>query len=505
MALLAFPTAKGWGRFAKGGRGGTVYHITDLGDDGSPGQLREALEASGAREVIFDIGGTIDLAGSSIQINNPLCSIFGQSAPGDGILIKGADIKVKAPDVIIRGLRIRPGISGGDPRSYDALSTVRTSISGNPKVENVIIDHCSLSWGEDEIASAFGAVSKLGDVTYQRCIFAESLTTANPSAKQSGFLVGGGATQISIIENYFHSIWDRNPAIQCGDVEVVNNVVYNYGNARAVFWPAQAIARANWEGNHYTVGPLSRVPSDPGIRLLAGATYNTGSSIYLDGNVHATLGTGENNAWEHDGSGDAIVVTGTQFSFTGLVASSAAAAKTAVEADVGAHIWQKSDGTAQEFQDAVDARYDTERGAAGGAWTSSTDDPADVGGYPTISNGTLPTSTAGDGIPDSWKTTQGLDTAVNYEGITAASGYTHLENYLNELYGDTIPAGDYGAPPNDPVNQVALSPFTVSIDYTALTGLSVFDLNGELSTVVFSGATTASLKLTVTTGVTVDI
>src|SRR5436305_7438421 len=85
---LAFPGAEGYGRFARGGRGGKVYEVTTL-DDSGPGSLRSAVEAEGPRFVVFRVGGTIQLK-DKLVIKNPYITIEGQSAPGDGICIRGA-------------------------------------------------------------------------------------------------------------------------------------------------------------------------------------------------------------------------------------------------------------------------------------------------------------------------------------------------------------------------------------------------------------------------------
>ncbi len=140
----AFPGAEGFGAFAVGGRGGAVLFVDNLNDAG-PGSLRAAIEATGPRTVIFRVGGTIDLS-SSLIVRSPYLTIAGQTAPGGGIALKRGTLRIGTHDVIVRGLRVRPGDEqpgGTPPTQRDAIG-----LSGGYKgqdVYNVIIDHCSLS------------------------------------------------------------------------------------------------------------------------------------------------------------------------------------------------------------------------------------------------------------------------------------------------------------------------------------------------------------------------
>ena len=142
--LLAFPGAEGWGRYSKGGRGGTVLKVTNLNDRG-PGSFREAVTNSGPRIVVFEVSGTIDLK-STLEINTPYLTIAGQTAPGDGICIKRFPLKIhNTHDIIIRGIRVRPGIESGLIGSEIDVINIDNS-------ENVIVDHCVFSWSVDEVA-----------------------------------------------------------------------------------------------------------------------------------------------------------------------------------------------------------------------------------------------------------------------------------------------------------------------------------------------------------------
>lgn len=225
---VAFPGAEGFGAKSIGGRGGTVIEVTNLNDAGT-GSLRAACEASGARTVVFRVSGLISLK-SRIYIQNPYITIAGQTAPGDGICIRGGQLSVNTHDVIIRYIRSRAGDntdydSGINPINRDAFEIQNQ----NTAPYNIIFDHCSASWGVDETMSTWYACK---DITFQYCIIAEGLhNSLHPEGPHSkGLLIGEGARNISIHHNVFACNWERNPLIKGGTTtEVVNNVMYNWG------------------------------------------------------------------------------------------------------------------------------------------------------------------------------------------------------------------------------------------------------------------------------------
>jgi pectate lyase len=174
----AFPTAEGYGQYAKGGRGGKVIFVTNLNDSGL-GSLRGAVETSGPRIVIFRVAGVIDLK-SILKITEPYITIAGQTAPGDGICLKGHCLHVDAHDTIIRHLRVR---LGDEQRTQDdAIAMYKGS-------RNTIVDHCSASWSVDETLSATYAKN----VTIQWCFITESLNRSShpKGAHGYGSLING--------------------------------------------------------------------------------------------------------------------------------------------------------------------------------------------------------------------------------------------------------------------------------------------------------------------------
>ena len=226
----AFPGAEGYGRFTTGGRGGDVYHVTSLEDDAenpTEGMLRYYLsKKSGARTIVFDVAGNIELK-APLKISKGDLSILGQTAPGEGICIKGYNLSINASNVVIRFIRCRLGNYGGDD---DAMSSAHHD---DAIQKNIIIDHCSMSWCTDEVGSFYGNK----DFTLQWCILSESLKTNSFKEGTHGFGGIWGGQNAS----FHHNLLAHNDSRMIrfdhgyvselvGPVDYVNNVVYNWGS-----------------------------------------------------------------------------------------------------------------------------------------------------------------------------------------------------------------------------------------------------------------------------------
>lgn len=252
----AFPEAEGAGKYTRGARNAEsveVYHVTNLNKTGE-GSFADALSKEG-RIIVFDVGGTIYLDGGLKVKGNT--TILGQTAPGDGITLAGGDLQINGDNIIVRYLRIRPSdVNGGEA---DAL--------GGRYVDNVILDHCSVSWSVDEGLTLYGGVLEDGElsknITMQYCLGAESLRMSNHHKGAHGY----GAIWGGDLSTYHHNLLahndSRNPRI-CGQTtsEIINNVIYNWGGKSAYGAEGhsgslkyQQPANTNWENNYYKYGP----------------------------------------------------------------------------------------------------------------------------------------------------------------------------------------------------------------------------------------------------------
>lgn len=440
FALPAFPGAEGFGAQTKGGRGGKVYLVTSLEDSG-PGTLREALEAEGPRTVVFRVGGTISLE-SQIKVSNPYLTIAGQTAPGDGILIrKGKSnvtpIRIATHDVVIRFIRIRSGDSP-DASQTDCIEIFNEQ-DGRNNVHDIILDHCSFSWSTDENMAIMGrytgprpvppggvsnadyhdAENVTYNVTVQWCINAEGLHTPQIGKSRAALLKF--MREISYHHNLMaHFTAARNPRLQGhrGTIkDVVNNVVYNVG--RYGTGPSDGVL-FNYVGNYQKSGP------DTGEVDFSIGNYRQKADFqaYLKDNYHSVQRPSDDLPEElimEDNCRSQVVTT--PFPAPPVRTTSALQAYEEVLQYAGCIVPRR---------DAVDERIIHEVRTGTGRIKTSV---ADAGGYPEIRGGTPPADTDEDGMPDEWEIRHGLDprdpTDRNHD--RNGDGYTNLEEYLNSL------------------------------------------------------------------------
>lgn len=445
--IKAFPTAEGFGANAVGGRGGRVLEVTNLNDSG-PGSLRWAMEASGPRIVVFRVSGTITLK-SAIQVRTPYLTVAGQTSPG-GIQIRGdqepdGDWGVwcvnGAHDIIIRHLRVR---MGGNLK-HDAGNNILFYGTAEPGVHDVIVDHCSVSWGSDTQLDWYG--SYLDRATFQWNIIAECYM---------GNHIGGSRApkNITLHHNLYANLGSRTPLMQHANVfDFCNNVIYNWnGNNASVFgqFALNSSAFGNVVNNLWLAGPESGYPylnvgNGGPVRIDGSAAEAGGTKLYLAGNWGPRSPTGSANDWaghgvntwdyyEFNGDGSTHLVdqaqydAGKPFPVPPVALDPVPDLLDKVLATVGASKPSR-DPIDQRIIESVRSRTGTSRVSTNGPW------PDLASGAPAP-----PTDTDHDGMPDAWERAHGLDPTDPQDGSrTAANGYTHVENYLNELAGDPIP------------------------------------------------------------------
>jgi pectate lyase len=428
----AFPGAEGFGKYAIGGRGGKLFEVTNLNDSG-PGSLRKAVGAEGPRIVVFRISGTIPLK-SPLKIKNPFITIAGQSAPGDGICLKGYPLSVEAPHTIVRYIHSRPG--DVEHREMDGLG-------GGRPARYVIVDHCSASWSTDETLSFVN----IPNMTLQWCLSAESLSKSVHHKGPHGY--GGiwaGAYGVSCHHNILAHHTSRNPRIRGhetpGLVDVRNNVIYNWGFQSAYGGELHSI---NWVNNYYKSGPATK--ENVKRRIFDVGSSNT--RIFLAGN--RVLGYPEISADNWAGGID----YGKKETTAGPVPSQTTcrvdtpflvAPVVTHTADAAYELVLQSAGCSLQ-RDPLDTRIIEEirTGTAhyGATWNGGgkgiIDSQADVGGWPVLRSLPAPADADHDGMPDAWEIAHGLNSTNAADGIQDrdGDGYTNVEEYLNSL----APAG----------------------------------------------------------------
>ena len=424
-SLRAFPGAEGFGAQTPGGRGGAVLFVTNTNDSG-PGSLREALSASGPRIVVFRTGGTIVLQ-SGLSIRDPYVTVAGQTAPGGGIAIRNGSststsLRIATHDVVVRGLRIRPG-PGGEP----------DGIYLNGSAYDTVIDHCSVSWAVDEnITAAAGA----HDITVQWSIVSQGLLEAtHGKGKHSmGLMLGSGGDSdtthnITVHHTLLAHNFRRNPLSQAnGVVDFVNNTIYNWGDNS---WSGYAggfshRSQVNYVGNYIQHGPSSNdeypvdvYSSAPDVRVFVQGNY---SSLY-----RMSMSDPESNVLE---PGDEGALVSSPFGAPAISTQEASVAHEALLQNAGARLPRRDAVDAAVVQSMVDGT------------ALIIDDPSEMGGWPTLASGTAPSDTDNDGMPDAFEQANGLNpnsaSDANQTSLsrtfTGVDGYTNIEVYINSLW-----------------------------------------------------------------------
>jgi len=441
--LKAFPTAEGYGRYSKGGRGGKVVEVTNLNDSGA-GSLRAAVEMTGARTIVFNVSGVIALKSKLLITgsgNNSTVTVAGQTAPGKGIAIRNFAFGMTGgADVIMRFIRLKVG--GYSMTAMDGM--------GMASADNTIYDHCSISWTIDEAFSSRSA----HNITLQRTLISECLNDSyhydDSTPDHTGTQPHGFAASISgNIGSFHHNLlahcagrnWSLAGGLLHGTlnydgaVDIRNNVVYNW-QYRTTDGGAHQV---NFVNNYYKPGPATTF-------FYALNAQNDG---FMGGQYYYFVGNVMPGHFDESSQDKGREATGqardynpwvtTPFFTQNVTTQSAGDAYTNVLANVGANVPMLDDHDKRVIQETRDGTTHYKGSKTGLAGLPDTEN--DVGGYESYPTTTRAADwdTDHDGIPDAWEKSHGLnpsDAADGNKTNLSKVGYTNLETYLNELAGD---------------------------------------------------------------------
>nr|WP_298726431.1 hypothetical protein [uncultured Steroidobacter sp.] len=296
-AVPVIPGVKSSGINGPAGRGGTVYRVTNLNNDGA-GSLKACVDASGPRVCVFEVSGAITLA-DDLTVRNPNITIAGQTAPSPGIMLRNAGLLVQTSNVLVQHLHVRPG---DDPAGEPASNRDALKIEGpanQAPISNIVIDHCSFTWSLDEVASAW---QNWNNVSLINNIFAEPLhESIHPEGNHGfGVLIGPVNGSVTLAGNLFASMQSRLPMMAATRAAIVNNVIYNWGNTATDLQSRGAVTQNSVVGNVYLRGPDTTSSNAPiGLRADASA-LRPGAKVFLADNQAGE--TTANDAWSVAGS-----------------------------------------------------------------------------------------------------------------------------------------------------------------------------------------------------------
>ncbi|WP_062205001.1 type I secretion C-terminal target domain-containing protein [Aureimonas sp. AU12] len=485
--VIAFAGAEGFGASTVGGRGGQVVTVTNL-DDSGVGSLRWALQdVAGPRTVVFAVNGVIQLK-DQIVIREPNVTIAGQTAPGDGITLEGARLHIRTSEVIVRGMKFRPGdgVEGEDVGNRDGLFIGTTDY----EIKNVIVDHNSISWGLDENLTISGHVT---NTTLSNNIVAEGLShSVHPDGEHSkGILISNWGSldpafdsRLTIVKNLLAHNFARNPEIKAGQsIEVINNYMYDYGLSHLAF----SIGAGNNGTLATTIAAIGNVfdpgPSTENYKMpIAFQKMGEGSSIFLSDNFWTKIaadayGNQDQGKLVWNNGGLKYLSSDLPFALSATEILDSAYLLDYILTSVGASPYDRDATDTRIIQNVIDQTgkiIDTVAEAGDSAYHRPVQAASD---------------TDHDGMPDWFENLYGFDAgAVDSAGDADADGYTNLEEFINGIYTGfdlpfareiTLLAGNDGIADVIPADAAGGSALTVfNFDYA---GGDRIDLSGLLS------------------------
>ena len=465
----AFPTAEGFGKYASGGRGGKVVEVTNLNDSGE-GSLRWALTDAGRENatIVFRVSGIITIGPNpqrkgenSIRAKLKNVTIAGQTAPGEGILIRGGKLNLGGSDnVIIRNIRARLGVKelaredGETDASYTKRCFIEGGAIGIENAHNIIIDHCCFGWSGEENMTVYDNHF----TTVQWCIVHEGLYNAGHKKGVRGYGCQWGGSPATFHHNLLANNDSRSARINGATnpkvdknvfLEYQNNVNFNWGRRNSCYGGENEAGEGsthecNFVGNYYKPGPAH--PADNVLIELSQARKGkqlTGPSLwYFAGNVMEGQKSKDNWALVGNKTGFSVDQMKQDKPLTkpeyARYLTPAESAKRAYQ-----HVLQRA-GTIH--RDAVERRIieDVKSGTPRYSGQSAhrqgiIDSPADADGWPQYVDAEPVVDNDHDGMADEWERAHGLNPSnpEDRNKIISKEGYTALEVYLNSLMGES--------------------------------------------------------------------
>jgi len=465
---LAFPSAEGFGKYASGGRGGKVVEVTNLSDSGE-GSLRWALTEAGRENatIVFRVSGIIDIGPNpqrkgerSIRAKLKNVTIAGQTAPGEGILLRGGKLNLGGSEnVIIRNIRSRLGTKslerqeGEDDAAYRKRCFIEGGAIGIENAQNIIIDHCCFGWSGEENMTMYDNHY----TTVQWCIIHEGLYNAGHHKGVRGYGAQWGGSPATFHHNLLAHNDSRSARINGATnpqvdknvfLEYQNNVNYNWGRRNSCYGGENEAGEGsshwcNFVGNYYKPGPAH--PKDNVFIELSQARKGkqlTGPSLwYFRDNVMEGAKTKDTWTLVSNRTGFGLdqmrqpqLLTTPAYAEYLTPAESAKIAYKHVLAKAGTI---HRDAIERRIIDDVRSGKPRYRGQSAGK-QGIIDSPADAEGWPQYAEATAPADSDHDGMPDDWERKHGLNPSDPQDGSKpfAKEGYTALEVYLNSLMGE---------------------------------------------------------------------
>jgi pectate lyase len=436
---VAFPGAEGYGKYTTGGRGGRVLVVSNLNDSGT-GSLRDAVKLKEPRIIVFTVSGTIHLQ-SELPIQGNV-TIAGQTAPGDGICLADYSVNLKGDNAIIRYMRFRMGDKNQNKGMIDGAGS--DDAFGANKRQNVVIDHCSMSWSTDEACSFYAGDS----TTLQWNIISEPLNYSYHFEKgdkvfeNHGFGGIWGGRHASFHHNLFAHCNSRTPRfdgirnIDSENVDYRNNVIYNWGTNNVY---AGEGGNYNIVNNYYKYGPSTS--QNRKFRIVN--PYKTAaipfgkffvSGNYVDGDPEMTRDNPK-GVIMNDGTPEnkEIAVVKSAFVFEKIKDQSAEKAYQAVLEHAGASL-PKRDTLDQRIINDVKNRTGRLIDVQGG-YAHGTAYPKTINAWPSLKSEPAPEDADRDGMPDKWEKANGLNPSDASDSVshTLHKHYTNIEMYINSL------------------------------------------------------------------------